>query len=479
MANGGAFGNPLTTGIALNFEVDMTPYRQMMQDNLKFAQTQAAERKKNEKEFKDVLKNIAYDDSKIHKRLRDDAKLEYAATINDVIELNKKKDIGGVMNRIAKFDSKLNNYVDATTNFRDYEKAAKDGKSWVDMDYINTYNNPEKFDDSYIIDNFSDMSMYDKESGVFSAQATPKQDEVAFVNKYMQGMAYQFARDDKDNIKKSGFLSETGDYAYLKAKSDDPEAFYQELGAAWLGGGRDQVEDMRKKLNLKPEDLEGVIDTSSGPMAKSLYYATEFMKGVAEPKMYTEELRRKSGKGGGFSFNVGGGKSESSIFNRSGGRELKLEGGKTLKTQGQYDVTFTKGTGRTTMSVPTGSYELDPTTGKYKPTRFTGALDEAIPLYPMIGEDGQEWYTATSKGSVSDVDPNMILVLINAINGGDPGDIARAQQALDKEKYGKTYLIKGNDSVRNQFWGKILGQDYTKQRAIDAMEKLGGGLPDL
>jgi hypothetical protein len=292
MANGGAFGNPLTTGIALNFEVDMTPYRQMMQDNLQFAQTQAAERKKKEKEFQDILKNIAYDDSKIHQRMRDDARIEYAATIEDVMELKKKNDFGGIMNRIAKFDSKLNNYVDATTNFRAYEKALEDGKSWVDMDYVNAYNNPDKFDDRYLIDNFSDVAIYDKEAGVFSAQAIPKQDEVAFVNKYMQGMKDQFMRDDKGKIKRSGFLSETGDYAYLKSKSADPESFYQELGLAWLGGGRNNIEHMRRKMGLKPEDLEGTIDTPSGPMAKSAYYATEFMKGVAEPKMYSEELRR-------------------------------------------------------------------------------------------------------------------------------------------------------------------------------------------
>lgn len=301
MANGGAFGNPLTTGIALNFEVDMTPYRQMMRDNLQFAQTQAAERKKKEKEFQDILKNISYDDSKIHTRMRDDARIEYAATIEDVMELKKKNDFGGIMNRIAKFDSKLNNYVDATTNFRAYEKALEDGKSWVDMDYVNAYNNPDKFDDRYLIDNFSDVAIYDKEAGVFSAQAIPKQDEVAFVNKYMQGTKDQFVRD-KGKIKRSGFLSETGDYVYLKAKSADPESFYQELGLAWLGGGRNNIEHMRRKMGLKPEDLEGTIDTPSGPMAKSAYYATEFMKGVAEPKMYSEELRRPvkdTGKGGG------------------------------------------------------------------------------------------------------------------------------------------------------------------------------------
>ena len=87
MANGGAFGNPLTTGIALNFEVDMTPYRQMMQDNLKFAQTQAADIKAKQKEFKDILKNITYDDSKILKRRRDGAKVKYAGLISDAIKV--------------------------------------------------------------------------------------------------------------------------------------------------------------------------------------------------------------------------------------------------------------------------------------------------------------------------------------------------------------------------------------------------------
>jgi hypothetical protein len=347
MANGGAFGNPLTTGIALNFEVDMTPYRQMMRDNLQFAQTQAAERKKKQKEFQDILKNVAYDDSKIHTRMRDDARNEYAATINDVIELNKKNDYGGIMNRIAKFDSKLNNYVDATSNFRAYEKASEDGKSWTDMNYINAYNNPEKFDDSYLIENFSDVSLYDKDAGVFSAQAIPKQDEVAFVNKYMQGMKDQFMRDDEGKIKRSGFLSETGDYAYLKAKSQDPESFYQELGIAWLGGGANNVEHMRRKLGLKPEDLEGSIDTPSGPMAKSAYYATEFMKGVAEPKMYSEELRRppKEEKSKGWTFGGGGAKSPNWEVNKVSNIPVSLtdEVGGSLSG---WKVDYTKQTGQ-------------------------------------------------------------------------------------------------------------------------------------
>jgi hypothetical protein len=466
MANGGAFGNPLTTGIALNFEVDMTPYRQMMQDNLQFAQTQAAERKAKEKEFQDILKNITYDDSKILKRRRDGARVEYASLINDVINLNKNGDRGGVQNRIADFRSGMDNLLDEKTNFNLYEKAAREGKSWTSAEYINAMNglNQGETSDESILKLYPDEIDYDSKSGTFTSQAIPKADAMSWANKILQGMPL------KSTNLKPELVPETGEYRFPLSKVEDPEAFYKEMGALWLGGGESNVETMRREMGLTSDDLDGTgaIDNS-----------TQYMRSIFQDKIGGDRYGRPlADKGGGFSFNVGGGKSESSIFNKSGGRELKLAGGDALKTTGQYDITFTKGTGRTTLSVPSGSYVLDATTGEYKPSSFSGSLDEAIPLYPMVGEDGQEWYAAISKGSVSDVDPNMLLVVTNLLASGDPGDAAEAQKILDKSKYGQTYLIKGNESVKNQFWGKILGQDYTKKRANEAMEKLGG-LPDL
>jgi hypothetical protein len=467
MANGGAFGNPLTTGIALNFEVDMTPYRQMMQDNLKFAQTQAAERKAKEKEFQDILKNITYDDSKILKRRRDGARVEYASLINDAIKLNKNGDLGGVQNRIADFRSGMNNLVDEKTNFNLYEQAAREGKSWTSAEYINAMNglNEGETSDESMISNFPDELNYDSKSGTFTSRAIPKADAMSWANKILQGMPL------KSTNLKPELVPETGEYRFPLSKVEDPEAFYKEMGALWLGGGESNAETMRREMGLTSDDLDGTgaIDNS-----------TKYMRSLFQDKVGGDRYGRPlADKGGGFSFNVGGGRSEDSIFNKSGGRELKLAGGDALKTTGQYDITFTKGTGRTTLPVPSGSYVLDATTGEYKPSSFSGSLEDAIPLYPMVGEDGQEWYAAISKGSVSDVDPNMIMIITNLLSSGDAGDAAEAQKMLDKSKYGQTYLIKGNESVKNQFWGKVLGQDYTKQRAADAMKKLGAGLPDF
>jgi hypothetical protein len=272
MAKGGAFGNPLTTGIALNFEVDMTPYRQMMQDNLQFAQTQAAERKAKEKEFQDILKNITYDDSKILKRRRDGARVEYASLINDAIKLNKNGDRGGVQNRIADFRSGMNNLVDEKTNFNLYEKAAREGKSWTSAEYINAMNglNEGETSDESMISNFPDELNYDSKSGTFTSQAIPKADAMSWANKILQGVPL------KSTNLKPELVPETGEYRFPLSKVEDPEAFYKEMGALWLGGGESHVETMRRERGLTSDDLDG---------AGAIENSTEYMRSIFQDKI--------------------------------------------------------------------------------------------------------------------------------------------------------------------------------------------------
>lgn len=279
MAKGGAFGNPLTTGIALNFEVDMTPYRQMMQDNLKFAQTQAADRKNKEKEFQDILKNITYDDSKILKRRRDGARVEYASLINDVINLNKNGDRGGVQNRIADFRSGMNNLVDEKTNFNLYEKAAREGKSWTSAAYINAMNglNEGETSDESILKLYPDEIDYDSKSGTFASQAIPKVDAMSWANKILQNMSL------KSTNLKPELVPETGEYIFPLSKVENPEAFYKEMGELWLGGGESNVETMRRNMNLTSDDFDGtgLIDSS-----------TEYMRSLFQDKIGGQRFGR-------------------------------------------------------------------------------------------------------------------------------------------------------------------------------------------
>jgi hypothetical protein len=342
MANGGAFGNPLTTGIALNFEVDMTPYRQMMQDNLKFAQTQAAERKAKEKEFQDILKNITYDDSKILKRRRDGARVEYASLINDVINLNKNGDRGGVQNRIADFRSTMNNFIDEKANFNLYEKAAREGKSWTSAEYINAMNGLDEGEtsDESILKLYPDEIDYDSKSGTFVSQAIAKADAQSWANKILQGRAL------KSTNLKPEFVPETGEYRFPLSKVEDSEAFYKEMGALWLGGGESNVETMRREMGLTSDNLDG---------AGAFENSTEYMRSIFQDKIggdrYGRPLAPKTTKPtyGFGNENIGdvsfSGKPSSGVSTESSTPEQIKQGRLdyvTNELQGPYDVAKSK-----------------------------------------------------------------------------------------------------------------------------------------
>jgi len=92
MANG-PFGNPLTTGIALTFDVDMTPYDNMLKRNA----AKAAEKAKADKDlldkYNEYAKNITVDFDKIHWRLHDKARAKYAETLAELNKAVMNKDI--------------------------------------------------------------------------------------------------------------------------------------------------------------------------------------------------------------------------------------------------------------------------------------------------------------------------------------------------------------------------------------------------
>jgi hypothetical protein len=281
MANGGAFGNPLTTGIALNFEVDMTPYRQMMQDNLQFAQTQAAERKKKQKEFQDILKNITYDDSKILKRRRDGARVQYAELISDAMKLHKSGDLAGIQNRIAEFTSGMNNLVDEKTKFNAYEDAVGEGKHWGNVGYIEAMNSPNEGEtsDANIISKYSDYASYDPENQVFDMQAVPKADPISWANKVMQSMPLKSLESIKPE-----FIPETGEYRFDLSRVEDPEAFYEEMGKLWIGGGDSNNMTMKEMMGLSSDDLDG-----TGLLDNSI----EFMRSIFKNKIGGERFSKK------------------------------------------------------------------------------------------------------------------------------------------------------------------------------------------
>jgi len=448
----------------------VTPVRQAQERKRKRQAEEKAAQDERAKELGSIMGKIAIDEDKIWWRYHDDARSQYANTIDKVQQMYSAGDYAGMYKTINDFDSRMANYTQATTQKNEWKKSVEKGDKYYDQGYLNALENRDvDMADLVGLADQSGFGMHDKNTNILGfINPVDRVDLRASMKKAVEGQKFEYDKAGK-KLDVVGYGA-NGEPVYRMSLQDKDNT----INAVKNSISPQAVPYMLMELGYSKEDQTKMTPAE---LAQTLDQELDKVYGLYATQ---EKMGAKpTGDGGGFSFNVGGGRSEGSIFNNSGGRELKLAGGDALKTTGQYDITFTKGTGRTTLSVPSGSYVLDPTTGEYKETGFTGALEDAIPLYPMVGEDGQEWYAAISKGSVSDVDPNMIMIITNLLSSGDAGDAAEAQKMLDKSKYGQTYLIKGNGSVKNQFWGKVLGQDYTKQRANDAMKKLGAGLPDF
>jgi len=157
MANG-PFGNPLSTGIALSGVIDLvTPVRQAEERK---RQREAAEKKAQDERAKElgaIMGKIAVDEDKIWWRYHDDARLQYADTIDKISQMYNTGDYAGMYKTINQFDTKMANYIQATNQKNARAEELKKGGYY--MDY-----NLESMSENRDIDN-AEYAKYLQETG--------------------------------------------------------------------------------------------------------------------------------------------------------------------------------------------------------------------------------------------------------------------------------------------------------------------------
>lgn len=353
MANGGPFGNPLTTGIALNFEVDMTPYRQMMQDNLAFAKNQAAERKKGQKEFQDILKNITLDTSKIHERYKKVAMNEYASTINDVMAMQKAGNVGGVHERIGKYNSGMDSYVNATTDFNNYKKSKGDNTFRNDA-AISAMDNVEGVSDEQLMQNYQNDVGYS--NGLFNFTVIDRPDVVGYGNKVLQGVDKEYVRDAAGEIVSTETFGPKGTRLY-ETSIKNPENFIKET-SAWLLGSAGGNRLLMDKYGMTADQLDEV-DKDTGRQRLDLA-AEDYIRNTFAPKLYGEKEKdpyKPSTDSKGFTFGNGGAKSKRySIMATDRPIDLSKEIGGELIGYDISDIGSSQGVRKRPIKVSKGSY---------------------------------------------------------------------------------------------------------------------------
>lgn len=397
MANGGAFGNPLTTGIALNFEVDMTPYRQMMQDNLKFAQTQAAERKKKEKEFQNILKNITLDTSKIHERYKKNAMSEYASTINDAMAMHKAGDISSMYQRMNKYKSDMNSYVAATQNFNDYKKSKGD-KTFRNEAAIAAMDNVEGVSNEQLMKDYQNDVGYS--NGLFNFTVIDRPDVVGYGNKVLQGVDKEYVRDAAGEIVASETFGPKGTRLY-ETSVPESENFIKET-SAWLLGSAGGSRLLMDKYGLTPDQFDE-IDPDTGRQRLDLA-AEDYIRNTFSPKLYGEkekdpykpESKRSSEKTFEEKYNV---EKTPTFVDIKVDQESGIPANSkliSLPFNALHDVNAAKWDYRKTIEVSDGSYQMVEGNPIRKPSNRGPGVKEtgAIPmgLYGLKGPSDKRVY---------------------------------------------------------------------------------------
>jgi hypothetical protein len=451
MANGGPFGNPLTTGIALNFEVDMTPYRQMMKDNLQFAQKQAADRKKKEKEFQDLLKNIAYDDSKIHERYRDNARVSYAETIDDLMKLRKNNDLGEMMKRTSELTSQLNYYRQVTDDFNNYSKQDKT-KNHVDQQYIDDFNNVSGVDDITLYQSHPNVANLDRDKGGITATPIRRIDDFAFAKKAFDLLPEDVRKDANDNVLRGSYNPQTGSYYFPVEKLADPNAFRSALAQRYIAEqGADGVAHLSTVYGTNPAVDP---DTWANPEQAVLNLANKRMQEVlpdyafqAPGKMIKEKTKKTD-----FTFGAGGGSTESWTFAPSEGGTVVFEDG--VEKNVDNSITFTNKKGgkpTTSITLTKGTLEVDANTGELVESELkTGrSLSKATPV-SAVSIGGKRYYKVLNYTNLTPDEENILTM-----ERSQQQLTARQQQKLDKLKADQTFFIPDNETTRNQVWGLL------------------------
>lgn len=296
MANG-PFGNPLSTGIALSFEVDMTPYREMHKRKLLAAKEKEEDQKKKQQQYADILKNITPPDaSKIHKKYMPEVQNQYAELIDSAMGYINNNDVASLHKHMFEFDSNAKKAVQATENYKKY----------VNSDANKTFKNIEAIrameDDNTSIGDVFDKYQNDVEygDGYLFWSTIEKPDLLGETNKILQGAEKAVVFDGGKPVV-MGRMPETDEVIY-KESVKDPDKVLDYL-SGWLmsspGGNRLLME--YGGINAGQLD-----ERTPDGMQKRAALAREYVSKEIEPKLYGQKIskipKKDDDRGSGMKF---------------------------------------------------------------------------------------------------------------------------------------------------------------------------------
>jgi len=470
MANG-PFGNPLTTGIALTFDVDMTPYDNMLKRNA----AKAAEKAKADKDlldkYNEYAKNITVDFDKIDYRLHDKARAKYAETLAELNKAVMNKDLHAA--NMLMMDSKQfnSNLIQRTSDLneifnQDPTKVYYDPeieKIWKDRSIPN--------DDKRIVEIISKYGSQDELIGSFK-KAPSRRNLKTDVDNLLKGAKRRLQPGDKPTM----YLP-TGEAVYEPKYTNKDEVRNQVImdytSPQNIGS---TIYMLMEDYGMSPSELQGKdIPETQEKLTAAIDRVFDPIWSSIESEQFKSRPPKEEGKG----YMGGYGKTDEysyefvdqprAIYGNRPETQTGGRGGQELLVDVDNSMVF-QNVGKTAkkfaINIPAGSFEIGSEGTEYTPIKSTQkGLNDAIALASYSDKDGKLWYKVASKAEIEQL--GMYEKILEDSRGEESIDYTSLS------RYAKTYLIPSNAEIDSQFWQGVGIDKKERERIIKDLK--GGG----
>jgi len=460
----GPFGNPLSTGIALSGVIDMvTPVKQAQERKRKRQAEEKAAQDKRAKELGSIMGKIAIDEDKIWWRYHDDARSQYANTIDKVQQMYSAGDYAGMYKTINDFDSRMANYTQATTQKNEWKKSVEKGDKYYDQSYLNALENRDvDMADLVGLADQSGFGMHDKNTNILGfINPVDRVDLRASMKKAVEGQKFEYDKTGKKlDVVGYGANREPIYRMSLQDKDNTINAVKNSISPQAvpyilmeLGYSKDD------QTKMTPAELAQTLDQELDKVYG--LYATQ-------EKMGTKPTADK----GDFVWSSNSGRNKNWAWSLSKGgnvnvRDADVNIEKRLNINrvsgGVAENEFTLGTDALIQKVATGgSKGVFVDANIPKNTVYKGTPTAVLEI------KGNKFLEFASAANLTNAEENRILQLsrLQAAVGISPAEEQELQE-LQKLKVKATYLIPFSKSIESQLYNSlgIVGKQADKMKS--------------
>jgi len=456
MANG-PFGNPLSTGIALSFEVDMTPYRQMHARKMAKLEEQKKEKKRKEKELAGILGKITLDEDKIFWRNHDDARIKYADTIDQVSTMYKNGDYSSMYKTLNRFNTDMANLIQSNQDIKARDAQIAKGGVYYDPTIEAMKNNRDVSNEDYARAleeaGYGDIS----ENGIYSY--SPLQDMVNIDKLWAEGLK---------GIEKTVFADGT---SKVLGTQDQTRFLETSISDDIYNNKKEQIKQSIRSnpqraiafLRANGKDVKSLAGMNPADQALQTDMWLEEIVGGAGEKYKTGEktvgIQQKKDTSG-FVWNANNGRNKNWAWSLAKGGSVNIKDkdadvDKRLNINrvsgGVAENEFTLGTDALIQKVAAGGAQ-----GVFDDAKLPNNTTIKGTPVSILDIKGKKYVQLASSAILTKAEEDRILELSRLVKSGNasPADEQELKE-LEKLKVKATYLVPYSPSIESQLYNSL------------------------